>query len=120
LAGNLARMTSLNAMSCIISPRKSLPMASRNFSNLVLLTFMGNEAVKQGSLQLQRTSGQPGGRRPGFTARCHCIRAHRGWGVTVHALRSHMSALNFRTKPSIPNFAQDLSDDAFVWASQNI
>jgi hypothetical protein len=41
-------------------------------------------------------------------------------GKTIHALHSHMRALNFRTKPSIPESAQDLSDDAFVWASQNI
>jgi hypothetical protein len=54
-------------------------MASRNFSNLVLLTFKGNEAVKQGSLQLQRISGQSGGRRPDFAARCTCTRA-RGEG----------------------------------------
>jgi hypothetical protein len=31
-----------------------------------------------------------------------------------------MSTLNFRTKPTISNTAQDLNDDAFVWASQNI
>jgi hypothetical protein len=31
-----------------------------------------------------------------------------------------MSPLNFRTKPSVPDSAQDLSDDAFIWASQNI
>jgi hypothetical protein len=31
-----------------------------------------------------------------------------------------MSALNFRTKPSISDSAQDLNDDAFIWASQNI
>jgi hypothetical protein len=31
-----------------------------------------------------------------------------------------MSALNFRTKPSVPDSAQDLNDDAFDWASQNI
>jgi hypothetical protein len=76
---NLAAMASLNDMSCIISPRRSLSMASRNFSNLVLLTFMGNEAAKRGSLWLQRTSGQPGGRRPGFTAWCPCTHA-RGEG----------------------------------------
>jgi hypothetical protein len=41
-------------------------------------------------------------------------------GKTIHALRSHMSALNFRTKPISSDTAQDLNDDAFVWASQNI
>jgi hypothetical protein len=41
-------------------------------------------------------------------------------GKTVHALCSHMSALNFRTKPISSDTAQDLNDDAFVWASQNI
>jgi hypothetical protein len=41
-------------------------------------------------------------------------------GKTVHALRSHMSALNFCTKPIASDTAQDLNDDAFVWASQNI
>jgi hypothetical protein len=50
-------MALLNAMSYIISPRRSLQMASRNFSNLAILTFMGNEVVKRGSLQLRRTSG---------------------------------------------------------------
>jgi hypothetical protein len=45
-----------------------------------------------------------------------CLRG----GKTVHTLRSHMSALNFHTKPSIPDSAQDLNDDAFIWASQNI
>jgi hypothetical protein len=38
----------------------------------------------------------------------------------VHALRSHMRALNFCTKPITSDTAQDLNDDAFVWASQNI
>jgi hypothetical protein len=45
-----------------------------------------------------------------------CLRG----GKTVHALRSHMSALNFHTKPSISDSAQDLNDDAFIWASRNI
>jgi hypothetical protein len=31
-----------------------------------------------------------------------------------------MSALNFCSKPSVLDSAQDLNDDAFVWASQNI
>jgi hypothetical protein len=35
---------------------------------------------------------------------------------TAHAHRSHMSALNFRMKPSV----QDLSDDSFIWACKNI
>jgi hypothetical protein len=43
-----------------------------------------------------------------------------GGGGIVHALRSHMSALNFRMEPSISYSAQGLSDDAFIWASQNI
>jgi hypothetical protein len=30
-----------------------------------------------------------------------------------------MSALSFRTKPSIQDF-EDLSDDAFIWACKNI
>jgi hypothetical protein len=41
-------MASLNAMSCIISPRRFLPMASTNISNLVLLIFMGKEVAKRG------------------------------------------------------------------------
>jgi hypothetical protein len=39
---------------------------------------------------------------------------------TVHALHSHMSTLNFCTKPSVQNSIEDLSDDAFVWAYKNI
>jgi hypothetical protein len=31
-----------------------------------------------------------------------------------------MSALNFRMKPSIEDSGEDLSDDAFGWASRNI
>jgi hypothetical protein len=68
--GKLAVTASLSAMNCIISPKRSLSMASRNFNSLALLTFMGNEATKLDLLRLQRTSGQPGGRRSGFTARC--------------------------------------------------
>jgi hypothetical protein len=41
-------------------------------------------------------------------------------GKTIHALRSHMSALNFCTKPISSNTTQDLNDDGFIWASQNI
>jgi hypothetical protein len=41
-------------------------------------------------------------------------------GKFVHALHSHMSSLNFHTKPSIESSGEDLSDDAFVWASRNI
>jgi hypothetical protein len=41
-------------------------------------------------------------------------------GKIVHTLRSHMSALNFCTKPISSDTTQDLNDDAFVWASQNI
>jgi hypothetical protein len=45
-------MAYLNNVRCIISPIRSLQMASRNSSNSVLLTFMINEAAKQGSFQL--------------------------------------------------------------------
>jgi hypothetical protein len=38
----------------------------------------------------------------------------------VHALRSHMSSLNFPMKPSFNCANDDLSDDAFVWASKHI
>jgi hypothetical protein len=38
----------------------------------------------------------------------------------IHALHSHMSALNFLTKPSIHNSGKDLHGDPFVWASKNI
>jgi hypothetical protein len=38
----------------------------------------------------------------------------------VHALRSHMSCLNFRRKHSFDCADDDLSDDAFVWASKHI
>jgi hypothetical protein len=41
-------------------------------------------------------------------------------GKSIHTLRSHMSALNFHTKPSIRDSGENLSDDAFVWASKNI
>jgi hypothetical protein len=41
---NLVAMALLSAMSCIISPRRLLSMASRNFSRLVLQIFMGSEA----------------------------------------------------------------------------
>jgi hypothetical protein len=41
-------------------------------------------------------------------------------GKIVHTLRSHMSALNFRTKPICFDTAQDLNDEDFIWASQNI
>jgi hypothetical protein len=34
-------------------------------------------------------------------------------GKSIHALRSHMSALNFHTKPSIEDSGEDLSYDAF-------
>jgi hypothetical protein len=33
---------------------------------------------------------------------------------------SHMSAMNFCTKPSIEDSGKNMSDDAFVWASRNI
>jgi hypothetical protein len=61
LAGNLAVMSSLSAMSYITSPRRSMSMALKNFRNSVLLTFMGKEVAKRGLFQLQRTSGQSGG-----------------------------------------------------------
>jgi hypothetical protein len=38
----------------------------------------------------------------------------------VHALRSHMSSLRFRTKPPFDCPDDDLSDAAFVWASKFI
>jgi hypothetical protein len=41
-------------------------------------------------------------------------------GKTVHTLRSHMSSLNFRTRPSVQDSVEDLSDDAFIWAYKNI
>jgi hypothetical protein len=52
---------SLSAMSCNISQRRLLLMASINFSSLALLISMQSEAARQGSLQLPRTNGQPGG-----------------------------------------------------------
>jgi hypothetical protein len=41
-------------------------------------------------------------------------------GKCVHAIRSHMSALNFYMKPSIEHSGEDLSDVAFIWASKSI
>jgi hypothetical protein len=41
-------------------------------------------------------------------------------GGTVHALRSTMSPRNFCMKPYVSDSTQDLSDDAFARASQNI
>jgi hypothetical protein len=41
-------------------------------------------------------------------------------GKYVHALRSHMSCLNFWMKPSFECTDDDLSDNAFVWASKHI
>jgi hypothetical protein len=38
----------------------------------------------------------------------------------VHALCLHMSCLNFRTKPSFNCADDDLSGDAFIWASKYI
>jgi hypothetical protein len=55
--------------------------------------------VGWGFLQLSRTSGQPDGQRPGFTAKYLC---------------SHMSVLRLRMKPSFDCPSDDLSNDAFV------
>jgi hypothetical protein len=66
-------MASLNAVNYIIIPRRSLSMDSTNISNLVLSIFMGKEVARRGLFRLRRTSGQLGGRRLGFTARCPCI-----------------------------------------------
>jgi hypothetical protein len=41
-------------------------------------------------------------------------------GKTVHTLRSHLSALSFHAKLITIDTTQDLNDDAFIWASQNI
>jgi hypothetical protein len=41
-------------------------------------------------------------------------------GKTVHALCSHIGALNFHMKPISSDTTQDLIDDGFVWVSQNI
>jgi hypothetical protein len=41
-------MALLRAMNCIISPIRSLWMASINFSNSALLISMGEEAAKRG------------------------------------------------------------------------
>jgi hypothetical protein len=41
-------------------------------------------------------------------------------GKTIHALRSHMSALNFLMKPLVKECGVDLSNDAFILASRNI
>jgi hypothetical protein len=38
----------------------------------------------------------------------------------VHALRSHKSCLNFRTKPSFDCVDDDMSDNAFFWGSKHI
>jgi hypothetical protein len=41
-------------------------------------------------------------------------------GKSIYALRLHMSTLKFHTKPSIENSGEDLSNDAFIWASKSI
>jgi hypothetical protein len=41
-------------------------------------------------------------------------------GKSIHALRSHMSTLRFCTRPSYDCPGDDLSDNAFIWASKCI
>jgi hypothetical protein len=41
-------------------------------------------------------------------------------GKFVHTLHLHLSCLSFRTKPSFECADDDLSDDAFFWASKHI
>jgi hypothetical protein len=72
-----------------------------------------NFHARWSSLQLSRTSGQPGQTKVWFYCKVPLHVCPRG-GKCVHALRSHMNALKFRTKPFIENSGEDLSDDAFI------
>jgi hypothetical protein len=44
----------------------------------------------------------------------------RQGGKSVHAPRSHMSTLRFRTKPSYDCSSKELGDDTFIWSSKCI
>jgi hypothetical protein len=104
-------MALLSAMSCTISPKRSLSMTSRNFNSSALLTFMGNGAMKN--------KWSAGWAKAWFYCKVPLHVCPRG-AKTVHALRSHMSALDLLTKPSVEDSIQDLSDDAFVRACKSI
>jgi hypothetical protein len=107
-------MALLSGMSCIINQRRLLLMASRNFHTCRV--DEGGEA----ELTLTIKNKWPAGwMKVWFYCKVPVHVFHRG-GKFVHALCSHMSPLNFHTKPSIQNSGEDLSDDAFVWTSRNI
>jgi hypothetical protein len=111
-------MALLSTMSCIISQRRLLLTASRNFSSLALLASMQSGVGRWDSLRLSRRNGQSWS-KAWFYCKVPLHVCRRG-GKSVHALHSHMRYLNFCTKLSIENSGEDLIDFAFVWASKNI
>jgi hypothetical protein len=96
-------------------PKKVIVDSFEKFQQFGVINFL----ARRSSLRLSRTSGQPGQTKAWFYCKVPLHVCPRG-GKCVHALRLHMNALKFHTKPFIENSGEDLSDDAFIWASKSI
>jgi hypothetical protein len=57
-------------------PKKDPVDGFNKYQQFDIVNFHGIGAVRQGSFQLRRLNGQPGGQRPGSIARCPCIPVH--------------------------------------------
>jgi hypothetical protein len=102
-------------------PRRSLSMASKKIQQFGIINFHGKRGGEVGLVPTMKNKWSVGWTKAWFYCKVPlhpCL--WLGGGATVHALRSHMSPLNFCLKSSVLDSAQDLSGDAFVWASQNI
>jgi hypothetical protein len=101
-------------------PPKKVPVDGfHKHQQFGVVNFHGKRGGEVGLIPATKNKWSTGWTKAWFYCKVPLHPYPRG-GKTVHALHSHMSALNFRMKPISSNTSKDMDDTAFIWASQNI
>jgi hypothetical protein len=100
-------------------PKKVAVDGFEKFQQFGIINFHGKRGGEAGIIPSTKNKWSTSWTKAWFYCKVPLHVWPRG-GKTIHALRSHMSALSFRTKPSIQDSVEDLSNNAFIWASMNI
>jgi hypothetical protein len=100
-------------------PKKVVVDGFEKYQQFGVINFHARRGSKVGLTQAVKNKWPIGWMKAWFYCKVPLHACSQG-GKSVHALRSHMSYLNFRTKPSFNCADDDLSDDTFVWASKHI
>jgi hypothetical protein len=93
--------------------RKVAADGFEKFQQFCVVNFHGKQGGEAGLTPAMKNKWSAGWMKAWFYCKVPLHPCPQG-GKTIHALRSHMSALNFRMKLSVQDSVRDLSDNSFV------